>query len=112
MANDTNGREPDRGTRLILGELRDLRREAAADRRRSDERFETVLREFRADSMRRDAAMRAALRNVTTVGLAIVRAINRNTSVLESHGQVLRRIDRNTGGRRNGPPPPGNGRRG
>jgi len=47
VANDRNGPERDRGTQLILTELRDLRvemradrRTAAEDRRRSDERFE------------------------------------------------------------------------
>ena len=134
MANDRNGPERDRGTQLILTELRDLRvemradrRTAAEDRRRSDERFEALLRDFREDSTRRDAAMTAAmtamqtemrktfkdLRNdIRTVGLAIVRTLNRHTRILEHHGRLLERIDRNLGGRRNGPSRPDNGRRG
>jgi hypothetical protein len=145
-------RNLDPGTRLVLGELRDLRVEMRADRQRSDEErrhadeqrrhadeawqqerrqadeqlrqdraaaderlrqerleFNQFLqemrdefREFRADSIRREAVMQKAFKDsfkqVHTVGLAIVKTLNRHT-------QILERIDRRLGG-------PGNGRRG
>jgi DNA polymerase III epsilon subunit-like protein len=91
----------DPGIRLVLEELRDLRREmrddrrqaqadrrqADADRRRSDERFEQLLQEFREDSARRELATQKAFRDVRAVGLAIVKTLNRHTRILE-------RIDR------------------
>jgi hypothetical protein len=100
----------------VLEELRDLRREmrddrrraeadrrqaeadrrqAEMDRRRSDERFEHLLRNFRQDSARREAATQKAFKDVRTVGLAIVKTLNRHTSILE-------RIDRKLGVRGNG----------
>jgi|ERR1051325_4985139 DNA anti-recombination protein RmuC len=95
------------------------RRQADADRRRSDERFEQAMREsrasfqqamreFREDSLRRDVAMQKmvesqqqAFRDVRTVGLSIVKTLNRHTRLLE-------RIDRKLGVRGNGRA--GNGR--
>jgi hypothetical protein len=104
----------------IFEEIRELRRElrddrrhadsaAAADRRqaaeatgRSDERFDRQLREFREDSRRNAAETQKAWRDLRTVGLSIVKTLNRHTRLLES-------IDRKLGGRRNGGHP-GNGR--
>lgn len=173
-AEEPGERNFDPGTKLVLGELRDLRVDMRADRQRSDEerrqadeqrrqadeawrqerrqadeawqqerrlaaeawqqerhRFDEQLRqdraaaddrlrqeriefnqflqemrdefrEFRADSIRREAVMHKAFtgsfKQVHTVGLAIVKTLNRHT-------QILERIDRRLGG-------PGNGRRG
>ena len=84
---------------------------AAADERLRQERLEFnqflqemrgEFREFREDSIRREAAMLKAFtdafKQVHTVGLAIVKTLNRHT-------QILERIDRRLAG-------PGNGRRG
>ena len=151
-AEEPGERNLDSGTKLVLGELRDLRVEMRADRLRSDDerrhadeqrrladeawqqerrRFDEQLRQdraaaderlrrerlefqqflqemrhefqdFRADSIRREAVMHKAFtdsfKQVHTVGLAIVKTLNRHT-------QILERIDRRLGG-------PGNGRRG
>jgi len=120
-------RNLDPGIRLILGELRDLRVEMRADRRRADEearedrrqahedrrqahedrrradeerrqsalRFERMMREFRQDSARREAATQRAFRDVRAVGLSIVKTLNRHTRILE-------RIDRKLGAWGNG----------
>jgi hypothetical protein len=107
---------PDPGTRLILGELRDLRLEMRADRRRSDEerkrsdeerrradeRFERLMRDFQQDSGRREAATQRAFKDIRTVGLSIVKTLNHHTRLLE-------RIDRKLGARGNGRPGPDNG---
>jgi len=133
VAQKQNGRGSDPGARAILAELRDLRVEMRADRRqaeeerreerrRSDARFEQLL----AASARREVAMRRVFGDVRTVGVAIVRAVTRQTRVLQDHGRILRhhgeilehhtrileRIDRNLGARRHGPPRQDNGRRG
>jgi hypothetical protein len=151
-AEEPEERNLDPGTRLVLGELRDLRMDMRADRQRSDEErrqadeerrqtdeewrqerrqadeqlrqdraaaderlrqerleFQQFLQEmrrefqdFRADSIRREAVMHKAFtdsfKQVHTVGLAIVKTLNRHT-------QILERIDRRLGA-------PGNGRRG
>ncbi len=111
MTNGSNGRNLDPGIRLILAEIRDLRREmrddrrqadadrrhVAADRQRSDARFEALLRDFREDSARRDTATQRAFRDIRTVGLSIVKTLTRHTRILE-------RIDRKLGGRSNGRP--------
>jgi hypothetical protein len=166
-AKNPGERNLDPGIQLVLGELRDLRVEMRADRRRSDEerqrsdeerrqadeawrqerrqadeerrqadeewrrerrqadeqlrqeraaaderlrqeriesnqRFQEVMREFREDSIQRTAVMQKAFKDsfkqVHTVGLAIVKTLNRHT-------QILERIDRRLAG-------PGNGRRG
>jgi len=88
-------RNPDPGSRLILEELRDLRLEMRADRRlaederrRSEERFGRIMRDFRQD--------------LRTVGLSIVKTLNHHTRILE-------RIDRKLGARRNGRPGQENG---
>ncbi len=110
VAQGQNGPSPDPGIRAILEELRDLRREmrddrrhteadrrqAEADRRRSDERFEQLLK-------RHEAVTQSAFRDIRTVGLAIVKTLNRHTLILE-------RIDRKLGVRGNGGPGRGNGR--
>jgi hypothetical protein len=121
MAHGGNGRNADPGTRAVLEELRDLRVEMRADRkradeerRRSDERFERMMREFREDSVRRAAETKKAFREIRTVGLAIVKTLNRHTKILEhiseQHGRLLERIDRKLGARDNGRPDQGNGR--
>ena len=63
------------------------RRQAEADRRRSDERFEQLLHDFRQDSAKREAATQKAFRDIRTVALAIVKTLN-------SHTHILNRIDR------------------
>ena len=79
------------------------------EKRRSDERFTGLMSEMklefrvaREEAARRDAAMQKAVtgafKQVHTVGLAIVRTLNRHT-------QILERIDRKLA-------VPGNGRRG
>ena len=83
-------------------------------RRESDERFERMMREFREDSARRDAATQKAFREIRTVGLAIVKTLNRHTRILthisEHHGRLLERIDRKLGARDNGRPGQDRGR--
>jgi len=111
-----NGRNFDPGTRAILGELRDLRLEmradrqhaeaaAAADRRRSDERFEQLIREFRQDSARYHAETQQAFKGIRTVGLSIVKTLNHHT-------RLLGRIDRKLGAWGDGRPGHGNDRGG
>jgi len=92
------------------------RRAAEADRRRSDQRFEAVLVEFRQDAARREAATQkvleatqAASRDLRSVGLSIVRTLNRHTKLLERHSGLLERIDRKLGARANGRPENGRG---
>jgi hypothetical protein len=104
MAEGSNGRLRDPGVGAILSEIRDLRREARDDRRRSDERFEALLVAFRQDSARREAATQkvleatqAAFRDLRSVGLSIVKTLNRHTTLLE-------RIDRKLGARDHGRP--------
>ena len=105
-------------------EMRDIRLEMRADRRRSDEerrrsdgRFAGMMREFRADSARREAVTQKAFKEVRTVGRAIVKTLNRHTRILEhvshsldTHGRILQRIDRKLGARGNGLPGRDNGR--
>jgi hypothetical protein len=73
-----------------------------AEQRRSDERFETMMREFREDSARREAATQRAFRDIRTVGLSIVKTLNHHTRLLE-------RIDHKLGAWGTGRPGPGNG---
>lgn len=90
------------------------RKKADEERRRSDERFERMIREFREDSARREAATQKAFREIRTVGLAIVKTLNRHTKILEHisehHGRLLERIDRKLGARDDGRPDQSNGR--
>ena len=120
MASRRNGPIPDPTSRRILeemremrvemremrGEMREMRIEAREDRRRSDQRFEQVIREFREDAARRDAVMAKTLRDIGKVGVAIVRTLNHHTRLLEHisthHGRLLERIDRKLGARDNG----------
>jgi len=149
-------RNLDPGSRVILGELRDLRAEMRTDRQRSDAerrqadaawreerrqadaerqqadaerrqadvawreerrqvdaawraereqssaRFEQMMREFRQDSVRREAATQKAFKDIRTVGLSIVKTLNHHTRILE-------RIERKLGGRGNGRPGQQNG---
>jgi len=144
VARGKNGRNLDPGARLILEELRDLRLEMRADRRRGDEerrqadeerrradeerrqerlrsdgRFEHLMRDFRQDSARREAATQKAFKDIRTVGLAVVKTLTRhtrilehNTRILEHDTRILERMDRKLGARDNGRPGPGNGGRG
>src|SRR5262245_61428885 len=146
----SNGHRPDRDTRLILNEFRELRielrgdrrqaaedrRQAAEDRRRndeerrqadeqrrqadeqrrladeawrkewretvqrSDERFQETMRDFREDSIRREAALQKSLDDIRVVGVAIVKTLN-------LHTRLLRGIDRKLGAF--GPWRPGSG---
>jgi len=102
----------DPGAKLVLEELRDLRVEMRADRRRSDEerrradekrreerrrvdqelgrerresdeRFQQLLRDFREDSARRAAVTQKAFKDIRTVGLSIVKTLNHHTRILE-----------------------------
>ena len=74
-----------------------------ADRRRSDERFEQLVREFREDSARREAATQQVFKDLRAVGLSIVKTLNRHTRILEHHSGLLERIDRKLGApRQNG----------
>jgi hypothetical protein len=171
-AHGPGGQNLDPGTRLILGELRDLRLEMRADRRQtteerrrsdgerrqadqerrqadqerrqadqerrradeewrqgrlqadeerrqerlrseaerrqeklqSDERFQQVMRDFRQDSARREAATQKAFKDIRMVGLSIVRTLNHHT-------RILQRIERTLGARGHGRPGQDNGRR-
>jgi hypothetical protein len=123
-----NRQPTDPATRLILEELRDLRLEMRADRLkfeaerrqadealrqerlRSDERFQLLLRDFRQDTARREAATQKAFaatqrafRDIRAVGISIVKTLNRHTRILE-------RIDRKLGARGNGRPGHADGR--
>ena len=65
------------------------------ERVESNERFQELLREFREDSARREAATQKAFQDIRTVGLSIVRTLNHHTRILE-------RIERKLGARDNG----------
>jgi hypothetical protein len=127
---DQRPRNLDPGTRVILEELRDLRLEMRADRRRadgerredrrrtdeerqrSDERFERMMQDFEQRSARREAATQRAFKDIRTVGLSIVKTLNHHTRMLERQttmlgrqAEILERIERKLG-------PSGNGRPG
>ena len=102
VAREPNGRGSDPGIKLVLEEIRDLRVEmredrrlAEADRQRSDERFDRMMREYHEMTQ-------TMFRQIRDIGFAIVKTLNRHSRLLES-------IDRKLGARRNGGP--GNGRR-
>jgi hypothetical protein len=57
---------------------------------RSDERFQETMRDFREDSVRREAALQKSLDDIRVVGVAIVRTLN-------LHTRLLRGIDRKLG---------------
>src|SRR5262245_7100279 len=102
-------RDLDLGTRLILGELRDLRAELRTDRERSDAERRRADEAWREDRRRADETLRLEREQsearfqqvmrenreqceaVHAVGLAIVRTLNRHT-------RILLRIDRRLGG--------------
>ena len=122
---DQRPRNLDPGARLILEELRDLRLEMRADRRRADEerqradeerqradeerqradeerrradqRFERMMQDFEQKSARREAATLRAFKDIRAVGLSIVKTLNHHTRILE-------RIDRKLGAQGNGRP--------
>jgi hypothetical protein len=73
------------------------------ERVESNERFQELLREFREDSARREAATQKAFKDIRTVGLSIVKTLNHHTRILE-------RIERKLGARDNGRRGHGNGR--
>ena len=97
MTDGTNGAPVDPGTRLVLTEIRDLRRDMLEDRRRSDE-----------DRRRSDDRFEKLFGEMHRLGTAIVKALSAQSRILKHHGTILERIDRNLGARRNGPR--GNGR--
>ncbi len=80
--------------------------------------------EFRADAARRDAVILGMFKRIHTVGLAIVKTLNRHTRILEHNTQILahntrilensarslERMDRKLGARDNGRPGPNGGR--
>ena len=95
---DEDRRRADEDRRRADEDRRRADAAAAADRQRSDERFEQAM-----------AATRAAWADVRTVGQAIVRTLNRHTRLLESqsrllesHSRLLESIDRKFGARGNG----------
>ena len=102
--------------RDVRVEMRDMRVEMRADRRRADEerrqfageqrqanqRFERILRDFRQDSSRREAATQALFKDIRGMGFSIVKTLNLHTRILE-------RIDRKLGARTDGLPGHGNG---
>ena len=56
-----------------------------------------MLRDFRHDSARREAATQKAFKGIRTVGLSIVKTLNHHT-------RILQRIERKLTGRGNGRP--------
>lgn len=59
------------------------------EREQSDAKFQHLLREFREDSARREAATQRAFRDIRTVGLSIVKTLNLHTRILERIDQKL-----------------------
>ena len=104
MADGTNGAPVDPGTRLVLREIRDLRRDLLEDRRRSDE----DRRRSDKDRRRSDDRFEKLFGEMHRLGTAIVKALVAQSRILQHHGTILERIDRHLGARRNGPR--GNGR--
>jgi hypothetical protein len=96
---DEERRQADEERRQFAAE----RRVFAEEQRQANARFEGLMRVFREDSARRDAATQTALKDIRTVGFAIVKTLNHHTRILE-------RIDRKLGVRGNGRPGGGNGR--
>ena len=104
MTDRTNGAPVDPGTRLVLAEIRDLRRDLLEDRRRADE----DRRRSDKDRRRSDDRFEKLFGEMHRLGTAIVKALIAQSRILKHHGTILERIDRNLGARRNGPR--GNGR--
>ena len=104
MPDGTNGAPVDPGTRLVLREIRDLRRDLLEDRRRADE----DRRRSDKDRRRSDDRFEKLFGEMHRLGTAIVKALVAQSRILKHHGTILERIDRNLGARRNGPR--GNGR--
>ena len=116
MAQGKNGPNGDPYLRRIFEEMREIRREVRDDRRRADaaaaadrreaaedrRRADANMAELRHDLLRSHADTREAWRDLRSVGLAIVRTLNRHTRLLESHTRLLEGIDRKLGGRPNG----------
>jgi predicted HD phosphohydrolase len=78
--------------------------ERRQEKLQSDERFQQVMRDFRQDSARREAATQKAFKDIRMVGLSIVRTLNHHT-------RILQRIERTLGARGHGRPGQDNGRR-
>ena len=111
MTDGTNGGPVDPGTRLVLREIRDLRRDLLEDRRRADEdrrRSDEDRRRSDKDRRRSDDRFEKLFGKMHSLGTAIVKALVAQSRILKHHGTILERIDRNLGARRNGPR--GNGR--
>jgi hypothetical protein len=111
MRADRQRAEEDRRRALVERQRSDegwrdaLRRSNEAwkeERRAADERFERLIREFREDSARRDAATQTAFKDMRTVGLSIVKTLNLHTRILE-------RIEAKLGARDDGRPGPNGG---
>jgi hypothetical protein len=67
------------------------------ERQQSAARFEHMMRDFRQDSARREAATQKAFKDIRAVGLSIVKTLNHHTRILE-------RIERKLSARGNGRP--------
>ena len=128
---------PDPGTRLILGELRDLRLEMRADRRRADEerkrsdeerkrsdeerkRSDEERRRSEEERRRADERFERLLRDfqqdsgrreaATQRAFKDIRTVGLSiVKTLNHHTRLLERIDRKLGARGNGRPGPDNG---
>lgn len=99
---DAERRQAEEERRQADAEWREEQRRADGtlrrERQESNERFQELLREFRQDSARREAATQKAFKAIRTVGLSIVKTLNHHTRILE-------RIDHKLGAR--GPWRPG-----
>ena len=96
---DAQWRQRDAEWRRRDQEWRQRDQEWRQESRRRDEEWRRETRGFHEEMVRRDAAFVKAFREIRTVGLAIVKTLNRHTKILE-------RIDRRLAG------PGNNGRRG
>jgi hypothetical protein len=102
----TNGTPDDRhvdaGTRLILGELRDLkvqlvdmRREAGEDRKRADAEFARYHREAAEDRKRHDADFARYHRELVAGNAGVTQLLEQVVEIVGGQQQALARIERN-----------------
>jgi hypothetical protein len=105
----SNEGNADPGIRLVLEELRDLRVEMRADRQRADEERRQADEERRQERRRSDERFEKVMRetqrafkDVRSVGLSIVKTLNHHTRILE-------RIERGLGSAGRWHPGRGNG---